>query len=147
MSETVSHGLGINGLRSTCHDLFCYVVYFGAAIREVQGIAFFRGAPFGAPQEKYDGGSQLLPGRWYVMPVFSLLELVKCIAMIAIGCGLCEKLCPMKNITLMDQKAVSGDRCTMCYRCVNRCPGQALTLLGKKVVEHTTFQRISGEAV
>lgn len=28
------------------------------------------GAPFGAPQEKYEAGSQLLPGRWYVMPVF-----------------------------------------------------------------------------
>lgn len=52
-----------------------------------------------------------------------------------IGCGLCEKLCPMDNITISEKKAVPGDRCTMCYRCINKCPGQALTLLGKSVVE------------
>ncbi len=28
------------------------------------------GAPFSAPQEKYEAGSELLPGRWYVMPTF-----------------------------------------------------------------------------
>jgi triacylglycerol esterase/lipase EstA (alpha/beta hydrolase family) len=28
------------------------------------------GAPFGAPQEEYSEGSTLLPGRWYVMPVY-----------------------------------------------------------------------------
>lgn len=33
--------------------------------------AISAGAPFGAPQEKYDDSSQLLPGRWYVMPVFT----------------------------------------------------------------------------
>ena len=58
-----------------------------------------------------------------------------------IGCGLCEKLCPMKNIAIKDQKAVSSDRCTMCYRCVNKCPGQALTLLGKRVVEQCGIEK------
>ena len=58
-----------------------------------------------------------------------------------IGCGLCEKLCPMKNIAIKDQKAVSSDRCTMCYRCVNKCPGQALTLLGKNVVEQCGIEK------
>ncbi len=58
-----------------------------------------------------------------------------------IGCGLCEKLCPMKNVTIRDQKAVSGDRCTMCYRCINKCPGQAITLLGKKVVEQCGIEK------
>ena len=56
-------------------------------------------------------------------------------------CGLCEKLCPMKNIAIKDQKAVSSDRCTMCYRCVNKCPGQALTLLGKRVVEQCGIEK------
>ena len=28
------------------------------------------GAPFGAPQEYYHENSVLMPGRWYVMPVF-----------------------------------------------------------------------------
>lgn len=50
------------------------------------------------------------------------------------GCGLCEKLCPMRNIKSGNGTAVSGNQCTMCYRCVNKCPGQAITLLGKHVV-------------
>lgn len=49
-----------------------------------------------------------------------------------IGCGLCEKLCPMKNIKLVNDTAISGNKCTMCYRCINKCPKQAITLLGKK---------------
>ena len=28
----------------------------------------------------------------------------------------------MKNISIKDQKAVSSDQCTMCYRCINKCP-------------------------
>ncbi len=58
-----------------------------------------------------------------------------------IGCGNCEKLCPMKNITVVDHKAVSGDRCTMCYRCINQCPNQAITLLGKRVVEQCGIEK------
>ena len=58
-----------------------------------------------------------------------------------IGCGLCAKLCPMKNITIKEHKAVSCDRCTMCYRCINKCPEQALTLLGKKVVEQCGIEK------
>ena len=58
-----------------------------------------------------------------------------------IGCGLCVKLCPMKNINIKDQKAVSSDRCTMCYRCINKCPGQAITLLGKRVVEQCGIEK------
>lgn len=51
-----------------------------------------------------------------------------------IGCGLCEKLCPMGNIAVKNGIAVSGDKCTMCYRCISKCPKQAITLLGKKVI-------------
>lgn len=52
-----------------------------------------------------------------------------------IGCGLCERLCPMGNIAVKNGIAVSSDKCTMCYRCINKCPKQAITLLGKKVME------------
>ena len=58
-----------------------------------------------------------------------------------IGCGKCEKLCPMGNICIKEGKAVSINRCTMCYRCVNQCPQQAITLLGKKVVEQGTIEK------
>ncbi len=58
-----------------------------------------------------------------------------------IGCGLCEKLCPMKNIAITDGIAVSGNKCTMCYRCINQCPKQAITLLGKKVIEQNDISK------
>ncbi len=35
--------------------------------------------------------------------------------------------------------AVSGDKCTMCYRCINKCPKQSITLLGKKVIEQNQY--------
>lgn len=58
-----------------------------------------------------------------------------------IGCGLCEKLCPMKNITLINSIAVGGNKCTMCYRCISKCPKQAITLLGKTVFEQNDIHR------
>ena len=58
-----------------------------------------------------------------------------------IGCGKCMELCPMQNITLVDDKAVSGNQCTMCYRCANRCSEQAITLLGKKVVSQSVIEK------
>lgn len=51
-----------------------------------------------------------------------------------IGCGACERLCPMGNIRLKDGRAVSGSRCTMCYRCFSECPERAITLIGKRVI-------------
>ena len=58
-----------------------------------------------------------------------------------IGCGICEKLCPMNNISINEQKAVSGESCTMCYRCINKCPKQSITLLGKRVVEQCGIEK------
>lgn len=58
-----------------------------------------------------------------------------------VGCGKCVTLCPMKNIMIKDGICVSEDRCTMCYRCVNTCPKQAITLLGKEVVEQSIIEK------
>ena len=58
-----------------------------------------------------------------------------------VGCGQCVKLCPMKNLRIVQRAAVAEDRCTMCYRCINTCPKQAITLLGKKVVEQGTIEK------
>nr|MCR4929924.1 EFR1 family ferrodoxin [Lachnospiraceae bacterium] len=58
-----------------------------------------------------------------------------------VGCGKCEKICPMGNIKIENGKAVSKDKCTMCYRCINLCPNQAITLLGKRVVEQTEIKK------
>ena len=58
-----------------------------------------------------------------------------------IGCGKCEKLCPMNNIKMVDKKVIQNNQCTMCYRCVNNCPKQAITLLGKKVVKQSVIEK------
>ena len=38
------------------------------------------------------------------------------------------------------KEAQGKDKCTVCYRCVNECPKQAITLLGKKVIEQTCVE-------
>lgn len=42
-----------------------------------------------------------------------------------ISCGLCEKACPVNNVTL-DVKPVWGDYCTSCLACYHVCPKQAV---------------------
>ena len=58
-----------------------------------------------------------------------------------IGCGVCAKVCPMNNIKIKEYKAVPNNMCTVCYRCVNKCPTLAITLLGKKVVEQCGIEK------
>ena len=47
------------------------------------------------------------------------------------GCGECAKSCPMQNTKITHGKAKFGERCTICYRCVNKCRQKAITILGK----------------
>jgi ferredoxin/flavodoxin len=69
-----------------------------------------------------------------------------------IRCGTCARVCPMGNIQMQavpssgaDQKtlirAVPGKKCAMCYRCISLCPAQAITLMGKKVVEQCRLEK------
>ncbi len=58
-----------------------------------------------------------------------------------IGCGICQELCPMGNISLKNGLAASSNTCTMCYRCISKCPNQAITLLGKRVIEQNDVNR------
>jgi ferredoxin len=60
---------------------------------------------------------------------------------LCVGCGKCVKLCPMSNIQIKNGKARSTNLCTMCYRCINNCPNQAITLLGKKVIQQSTIEK------
>lgn len=48
-----------------------------------------------------------------------------------VGCGLCEKLCPLNNIEIVDGKPEWGKNCTHCMACINHCPAQAIEY-GKK---------------
>ena len=42
------------------------------------------------------------------------------------GCGLCEKICPVKNIKLENSKPVWQRRCEHCVACISWCPSRAI---------------------
>lgn len=64
------------------------------------------------------------------------IDIDKCV-----GCGICADGCPTKNIKITDGKATASTQCTMCYRCISNCPKQAITLLGKEVVEQAKIEK------
>ena len=43
-----------------------------------------------------------------------------------IGCGKCETLCPLNNITMRDKKPAWGNSCTHCMACIGNCPVEAI---------------------
>ena len=43
-----------------------------------------------------------------------------------IGCGKCEKLCPLNNIKIVDKKPVWAENCTHCMACIGNCPVNAI---------------------
>ena len=43
-----------------------------------------------------------------------------------VGCGACQKLCPLNNIKLVDKKPVWGDQCTHCMACIGNCPTRGI---------------------
>lgn len=43
-----------------------------------------------------------------------------------VGCGKCEKLCPLNNIKLVDKKPIWGNQCTHCMACIGNCPVNAI---------------------
>lgn len=42
------------------------------------------------------------------------------------GCGICEKICPAQNISLMDGKPQWQHRCEQCFACLQWCPEEAI---------------------
>ena len=56
-----------------------------------------------------------------------------------IGCGQCEKHCPMNNVTLQNGKPVWGKRCTHCMACICYCPKTAIEY-GKKSVGQPRYR-------
>lgn len=58
-----------------------------------------------------------------------------------VGCGMCERVCPMGNLAIKDGRAINSGKCAMCYRCISGCPKQAITLLGKEVIEQCRVEK------
>ncbi len=43
-----------------------------------------------------------------------------------VGCGTCERACPMQNIRLVEGRPVIGDDCISCLTCFHWCPQEAI---------------------
>ncbi len=50
---------------------------------------------------------------------------------LCIGCKMCQKVCPVYAITVMDKKAVVKDdrKCLGCANCADRCPRHAIKMV------------------
>jgi ferredoxin/flavodoxin len=42
------------------------------------------------------------------------------------GCGICEKVCPVKNITLVNNRPQYNHHCEQCVACIQFCPQKAI---------------------
>ncbi len=47
------------------------------------------------------------------------------------SCGICYRMCPTANITMVEGKPVFGDACEGCLGCYHRCPVEAIELTTK----------------
>lgn len=50
-------------------------------------------------------------------------------------CGLCEKICPVGNISI-DDLPVFGNSCFYCQRCISFCPEKAISVAGESHVPY-----------
>ena len=41
-----------------------------------------------------------------------------------------------------EDKVVAKDKCTMCYRCISKCPQKAITLIGKEIVQQYRYDKV-----
>lgn len=51
------------------------------------------------------------------------------------NCGICEKICPVNNITIEMKRPVWSDKCIMCFACLHWCPKEAIN--AGKITENT----------
>jgi len=54
------------------------------------------------------------------------------------SCGTCEKICPVKNITLTAGKPVWHHRCEQCLACIQWCPQESIQL-GEKTPQYERY--------
>ncbi len=47
------------------------------------------------------------------------------------GCGICEKICPVGNITRNGKKVIWSNKCIQCLACFHWCPQTAIEIGGK----------------
>lgn len=55
----------------------------------------------------------IFPKKWHSTPA-------------CVGCGICAKACPLKNVTMKDREPHWGDNCCSCLACYHSCPRHAV---------------------
>lgn len=60
---------------------------------------------------------------------------------LCVGCGLCERKCPVQSIKIEDGYPVwKVDECEMCLGCLHRCPKFAIHYGKKKTKKHGQYK-------
>ncbi len=49
------------------------------------------------------------------------------------GCSICQKVCPVNNIIMEDNKPLWNKKCEQCYACLQWCPKESIQV-GKKTI-------------
>jgi ferredoxin/flavodoxin len=57
------------------------------------------------------------------------------------GCGICEKVCPVQNVTIDSAKPLWSSHCEQCYGCLQWCPKQAIQVKNKKTKERERYHQ------
>lgn len=118
-----------------------YILWYGAKSEQTQNKLFERekikikhiaeivGRKEDSPMEK----SRYVIDRIFTNPVkrsaakkYGTQDLKFSATESCVGCGLCEKICPVHNITLINQKPVWNHHCEVCLACIQRCPQKAI---------------------
>jgi len=55
------------------------------------------------------------------------------------GCAICEKICPVDNISMKDSIPEWQHRCEQCYACIQWCPQEAINI-GKKTINRKRYR-------
>jgi len=59
------------------------------------------------------------------------------------GCGICTKVCPSRNIKLVENKVEFGNKCYKCYACIHACPNNAIHLKSEKSSKRWRNENVS----
>ena len=91
----------------------------------------------GSLSDLYHKGGMPWIKTYLVYPLFANLAIGKNsfrVTDACISCGLCERICPTRTISMREGKPVWADTCVQCVACIHRCPVRAIEY-GKETIK------------